>query len=757
MKKIMLGILMLFLVAFAATNVNAVTGSLSWNTVGTVLPTSVAMIEDTVDTSITDLVQYITQNDGGDATLIFTSSGSTHIAVAIGGTTPYPVTLTPAANWHGTETITFKVSDSDDLNVESASVTITVANDNTDLPTVTGTNPASPITIDEDVSKTITLLGTTPVGTITYSIVTQPSHGSLSTIDQVLDQVVYSPTANYYGTDSFVFKATNEDGDSLLDRTVNININLLLDDTPVLPTISDYVVQEDLLIKDIVLPAATDADGVSDTITYDLEIVSVPSESTFAFGYYDPLATTKIITGWSGWNPTTRTISGWIPDKADVGELKLKLIAKDSQDTLTIPSRAVKQFTINVFPKTMCELGEQGIALDMVIDNPDDGDDFGPGDTIKIEVTVDNSAAEDKDIIVKAILYDIESHKKIDEVESDEENIEEDEDYKFEMNLQVSLDSDEDYKGDYVLFIKAYEEGEEDYQCISDAVEIGIKRISHEVIVQDLTIETPEVKPGDVVDVTVGILNIGKKDEDVVKVTLKNADLGIDVSSDTVDLAKYDEAGNSYVFRFNDVKISRSAVADTHYLEVFVVFNNGATSKTYMDSPTYKIENSKIVVTGAAGILPTEEVDITVSDVPSSIEPGKSYSMPVKVTNYKNVQDTFSVKLINIADWATSVSEKTITLEPGKSETVYMYFKANEEIVEGKFTATVEVKDGAGNIAGTETVTIGAEDETKWYKGSSLFWIIAYIVIIVVVIFFIKLVVSKGKRRKKGKVKEVRL
>ena len=45
--------------------------------------------------------------------------------------------------------------------------------------------------------------------------------------------------------------------------------------------------------------------------------------------------------------------------------------------------------------------------LQLDINEPDDGDNFGPGDEINIEVNVENNADTDLDVVVEAVLYNI--------------------------------------------------------------------------------------------------------------------------------------------------------------------------------------------------------------------------------------------------------------------------------------------------------------------------------------------------------------
>ena len=71
------------------------------------------------------------------------------------------------------------------------------------LPTAT----AQSVTTPESTAKPITLSGTDPENSpLTYVIVAQPAHGTLG---GTVPNITYTPVANYYGPDSFTFKAND--------------------------------------------------------------------------------------------------------------------------------------------------------------------------------------------------------------------------------------------------------------------------------------------------------------------------------------------------------------------------------------------------------------------------------------------------------------------------------------------------------------------------------------------------------------------
>jgi hypothetical protein len=172
---------------------------------------SVSTAEDTAK-AIT-----LTASDAEGSALVYTvvtnpASGT------LSGTAPN-LTYTPAANYSGPASFTFRVSDGT-VNSATAAVSITVTAVN-DAPVAT---PQS-VTTAHNTAKAITLAGTDAEGgTLTYTVVTQPSRGTLS---GTAPNLTYTPTSGTSGPDSFTFKVNDGNVDSAA-ATVSITIALPL-------------------------------------------------------------------------------------------------------------------------------------------------------------------------------------------------------------------------------------------------------------------------------------------------------------------------------------------------------------------------------------------------------------------------------------------------------------------------------------------------------------------------------------------------
>src|SRR5262249_28533745 len=151
-------------------------------------------------------------------------SGPAHGTLALNadGTFSY----TPAANFNGTDSFTYRASDGS-LTGGLATVTITVRPVN-DAPVVRDASVTTP----EDTPPPGPLASTAAdvdADPLTFAVVSGPSHGALALNPN--GGYTYTPLPNYFGPDSFVFKANDGTADSNL-ATVTVIVTSV-NDAPV--------------------------------------------------------------------------------------------------------------------------------------------------------------------------------------------------------------------------------------------------------------------------------------------------------------------------------------------------------------------------------------------------------------------------------------------------------------------------------------------------------------------------------------------
>jgi VCBS repeat-containing protein len=203
---------------------------------------------------VIDVIANDTDIDGLNIELQSVNHGANGTVTIVGGKAVY----TPNANFVGTDTFTYAVTDNNG-GLATGTVTVTV-NPINDAPVAVDDSA----TTDEDTPVTIDVLNNdTDVDgdTLTVESVTDGSNGTTS-ID-VDGNIVYTPNADFTGTDTFEYTIT--DGNETHTGTVTVTVNPV-NDNPVANDDS-AITNEDTAVTIDVLANDNDVDG--DTILID--------------------------------------------------------------------------------------------------------------------------------------------------------------------------------------------------------------------------------------------------------------------------------------------------------------------------------------------------------------------------------------------------------------------------------------------------------------------------------------------------------
>lgn len=417
-----------------------------------------------------------------------------------------------------------------------------------------------------------------------------------------------------------------------------------------------------------------------------------------------------------------------------------------AKDLTTTAATASVSYTIT---EDFCDNGNVNTSrLDItnVEDQSSNEWEWKPLDNVEIEVEVENNIGDDDetDFVVEFALYDTVDD---DYVELDGEDIleqdisiDDDDSQTVTFEFQVPIDV-EDSDGRYVVFVKAYVDGDEDQYCNSgsavhldtSADAIKINKDDNEVTLGEIS--APEmVKAGDVVTISARAFNIGNSDQDKVYVLLSNARLALDMESPSFGL----DSGDSDLVEFSFV-VPYTAENGAYALKLTTFYKYKKSSDSYSDH----LSASDIKMTVAGGTNATvkpvaSEISATLD---SEARAGDTMEITTTIKNLGSNQSTFVVDVKGYDSWATlnSISDRMLTLNAGESKDVTISFDVNKD-ASGEQTFTIESKSGTKIDSKTVAVEIAKgsmlSSLTESFKNKTVLWIIGAINLVLIILIF---------------------
>jgi len=231
------------------------------------------------DTTLTVSAPGLITNDSdvdGDALSAVLVAGPAHGNLSLNADGSF--TYTPAANYNGTDSFTYKASDgTNNSNVATVDITVSAIDD---APAAVNDS----YSCNEDATLTVPAPGVlandadAEGDALTAVLVSGPGHGNLTFSAD--GSFTYVPAANYNGSDSFTYKANDGTLDSNV-ATVTITVNPVND----APTASDnsYATDEDATLT-IAAPGVLDNDTDVDGDSLTAVLVNGPAHGSLSLG-----------------------------------------------------------------------------------------------------------------------------------------------------------------------------------------------------------------------------------------------------------------------------------------------------------------------------------------------------------------------------------------------------------------------------------------------------------------------------------------
>lgn len=294
-------------------------------------PVLLAPIALRVNEGETRTLDFLASDPDGGQTVQVALTGPAFATLLPRGNGIYTLRFQTAANDAGQYTLMLTASDnlnlSTTLNLRVTVNRIAVAN-------------AQAVTTEEDVPKAITLAGNDPDGdALNFILVSNPSRGQLSGTPPNL---MYTPNANYNGTDSFSFKVNDGITDSAV-ATVSINVTPV-NDPPVLLGVPEQRMLE-----------------AGQNLTFTLSAFDVDEGQTLSFSATN-------LPGGAAFNVVTATNAqfSWTPSETQFGNYTISFNVTDNG---TPPQSDTKTLVVTVLGRWRQTAGPEGGLINVLLTN----------------------------------------------------------------------------------------------------------------------------------------------------------------------------------------------------------------------------------------------------------------------------------------------------------------------------------------------------------------------------------------------------
>ncbi|MDQ7084119.1 MAG: Ig-like domain-containing protein [Sulfurovum sp.] len=189
------------------------------------------------DTNVSETYTY---TDADNDTVTATEErAAVNGTVSIDGAT---ITYTPNANYHGTDSFSVTLSDGNGYSVDT-NITVTIISIN-DEPIITIDNN---VTTNEDTNVSIGFsVSDIEDGNITGDLLIE-SNSTNGSVTISGSSILYSPDANYHGSDSFMVSVTDSNGTKVIEE-VNITVTSI-NDAPIITIDTNITTNEDTKCK----------------------------------------------------------------------------------------------------------------------------------------------------------------------------------------------------------------------------------------------------------------------------------------------------------------------------------------------------------------------------------------------------------------------------------------------------------------------------------------------------------------------------
>lgn len=416
--------------------------------------------------------------------------------------------------------------------------------------------------------------------------------------------------------------------------------------------------------------------------------------------------------------------------------------------------------------ETFCdiEIGDLSIS-DFDINNLGEGSDdtWNLLDELEIEVEVKNNGNDDiSDVMVELKITDNNGKDLTDDFDLDEEEIDlgkirdgDKESVIFKIEeLPADLET-----GTYRIYVKAYEDGNEDEQCASTSDDLNQDDLYYEFEVESEYDEPAiialggsmssvlSVKAGDLVEISFNIYNLGDQDEERVLVMVENVELGLSKSTTFKNLDIGDKKQVTFTFT-----VPEDADEGKYKLNIYTYFDydDGDVDDEFSyDSSSYDDLDEDFIINLDVLAMPKSSKPIIDASLSSEVKIGEELQIKAIITNTGDYED-FVVSVSDYESWAesVSVSPQTLTIETDETKEVMITV-----IPKTSGLQSLKINAIVGGETYTQSIGVNIPESSKWSfdfgENNLMVYLVSGIVILLILIIIVLIVrLSKGQNRK---------
>ncbi|MBI2630310.1 putative S-layer protein [Candidatus Pacearchaeota archaeon] len=426
-------------------------------------------------------------------------------------------------------------------------------------------------------------------------------------------------------------------------------------------------------------------------------------------------------------------ITASVPDNFNLGDYTTTITAGNSQTSAT---------TTLTLSQGFCLKGNVGSGLDIrnvddkQLDNTDEWEWY-PEQNIEIDVRVRNNAGEDLDGVLEYGLYDPANN---DFVDLDEDTIDfsiddgKSEDITIKLKIPSDIDSEVASKN-FRLYIKVYEDGDEDTRCadIQDNSlyqTVEVKKNKRDLTISDVTFPTSALC-GDSLSFRSVLYNIGRSDEDKVKVVAYNRDLGINA---TKEFSNFD-IGDSASLNF-DFTVPGNITEKQYTLNFRTYYDYDSDDETYSASET---KDFILSVSGGCQSSSTSSATIlpVLVSAESEIKAGNEIIIKATIKNTGASRTNYLVSVQGNEAFSSvqSINPSLLTLDGGVSGDSLVTLKLNSDAA-GEQQFNIKLSFNGKEISQPVSISVADSGFSFGNFGDTIKnnWIVVFIVLINIIL-----------------------